>query len=863
MNSKTRVLASMALILFASAQTWAAPSLPVTKPPVGPNPSHTGPVGDSHAVSGQWFRVVGSDTLTVRSHEFHDNTQGNGGGWVTTLAIVGRVTNVVFDTSIPVPTPPIIAFDIVAAVYNDLPGEGTWLNGTNSHGEMQSATSGATGTMMGVVLTADFAMSDPTNKPRNFNPPYRTPGPAIVATNMDLLGWYCWDPASGLIPEGGFYVPAWDFGNIAPGGGVVRTLQFVVPEGLPFTDPRWAIINQSQETGADVLLNRSLSLKISNWIDDMGIDTGAPYPTNPPLVASDVSVFHDVEGETPTNPPAPELGPCPKWLQPPDCPQGLDVESWGWGTLQEYHSIVSIADDWLCDGRPITGLRWWGSYLGWESANPRPDVLPPADPHPVAFLVMWRQDIPARPPEEPFSRPGEVIEWAVYPTQLGIGGDLPGIVWEKPYCVSHLDYIEPGLVEHEYVYDLEFPAANAWNEKEGSVYWLSVQAIYTNPPAAYPWGWKTTPPANNWNDDAVIVKVDVTNEMVYPPFGWGQVTNHPYKGASVNMAFELLTDVCPRRAKKWVQPPDMVEGENMPSFRVMDGSPLNRPLRADDWLCDGRRVSDIHWWGSYLDYKATNSGPVAPPATTAFRPVGFLLSWHTDIPADAGGMGYSYPGDLITNLFVSITNCHEVYYGSVHQPWKGPDVFEHEFQYYVDLLNPDVGSPWLETNGVVYWLNIQAVFPPEFEQGGSGEGSHTGWGWKTTPPTNRWNDASTVTSNGLPWAIGVYPAPPRLKGQPCDLAFELTTDEVGGGTNWWNQPIRITQISKTATTPAALASVGDAGAGVQVLQASTNLVDTNWVSLVTNTLPLPAPNTNMWTDAPAAETTRFYRVMQK
>ena len=61
----------------------------------------------------------------------------------------------------------------------------------------------------------------------------------------------------------------------------------------------------------------------------------------------------------------------------------------------------------------------------------------------------------------------------------------------------------------------------------------------------------------------------------------------------------------------------------------------------------------------------------------------------------------------------------------------------------------------------------------------------------------------------------------------------------------------------------AVGCVGDAGAGVQVLQFSTNLLTNVWTDIATNTLPLPEPWTNWWYDAPLARSGQFYRVIQK
>jgi len=401
---------------------------------------------------------------------------------------------------------------------------------------------------------------------------------------------------------------------------------------------------------------------------------------------------------------------------------------------------------------------------------------------------------------------------------------------------------------------------NDWNEKEGNIYWLSVEAMYTNSTIPYPWGWLTTDTKNNWNDDAVFIDGVSTNDMTYPPPGWTWVTNHPDEGESVNMAYVLFTDVCPRRSKKWSQPPDMTMGENMPSYSI-SGETGEWPLRADDWLCDGRRITDIHWWGSYLNWATSNPGPVDPPADSTNRPVGFTLSWHEDIPAEE--FGYSMPSNpAIKEIFVSIDQCHEMYYGPVFQSWKEPPVYEHEYQYYVDLLDPAAGEPWHETNGVIYWLNIQAVFPPTWDPF---SGMHEGWGWKTTPPNYHWQDVSVVASNTSPpwlWQPGYYPTNHPYATNTLDLAFELTTDEVG--TNKWGTPIVITNIVyAAATNEYEVASVGTWGAGAQVLQSSTNLLTTNWTAVGTNALPLSLPYTNKWFRPDPAYQKEFFRILEQ
>jgi hypothetical protein len=50
----------------------------------------------------------------------------------------------------------------------------------------------------------------------------------------------------------------------------------------------------SEIEGIDVLLNRTTSLKISTWLDDLSRDLCIPYPEAEPFRGSDCSVFHNI-----------------------------------------------------------------------------------------------------------------------------------------------------------------------------------------------------------------------------------------------------------------------------------------------------------------------------------------------------------------------------------------------------------------------------------------------------------------------------------------------------------------------------------------------------------------------------------------
>jgi hypothetical protein len=252
---------------------------------------------DPVASSGQWFRAVGTGVESYRPYEFYDDPTA---GMAGSAAISGHVVAVGFAQGFPPQA--ITSFVVLATIINDNPPEGTWTPGTNSHGEsVQYAGSPCTGTLRNVKLTASFAVTDITNVPPVWRPPYFKMEPFLVAENEDQAAWYCWnpdDPDPNHIPKGDYYVPTWDFGDIPAGQSATRTLLFsVAGAGLPFSDPRYSVILASFSNHMDILFNRSRSLKISNWLDALALDDGSMFPQGAEF-ASDVSVFHYPEEES-------------------------------------------------------------------------------------------------------------------------------------------------------------------------------------------------------------------------------------------------------------------------------------------------------------------------------------------------------------------------------------------------------------------------------------------------------------------------------------------------------------------------------------------------------------------------------------
>lgn len=286
--------ASILLMGLFCAVCSAAPSLQINKGPVQPVPSWTGPTNDQDAVSGQWFVRLDNGSNIWRTHEFYDNVNPDyGGGYLSHMAIYGRTANIVY-TNIT-----IIGFDIIATISNDVPSLSAWRDGTNSHEEFLITASQHELVLYGVILCAEFAVSGLDNLQNPWHAPYTDRQPYIIATNEDRLAWYCWTPENEphKNPDGAYFVPGWNFGDIAPGSGVTRRLSFTVdsPGIIPGTDLHNTIV-ESNGSGMDVLVNRTSSLKISDWIDELTPDIPflfGPYPEFP-FKGSDCSVFHNI-----------------------------------------------------------------------------------------------------------------------------------------------------------------------------------------------------------------------------------------------------------------------------------------------------------------------------------------------------------------------------------------------------------------------------------------------------------------------------------------------------------------------------------------------------------------------------------------
>ncbi|MGD2108062.1 MAG: hypothetical protein PVI86_01595 [Phycisphaerae bacterium] len=224
-----------------------------------------------------------------------------------------------------------------------------------------------------------------------------------------------------------------------------------------------------------------------------------------------------------------------KWVQPPllNPASPEPICFWGWDEPSTYDCTAPgcqiVADDYECtDLRPISDIHWWGSYLGWQSADPPPLADPGA---PDYFHVGIWTDVPAGV-DGPFSHPGQLIQdWTVSRASLNE---------RNVGCDFHPDFPGPDTC---FRYDFTIPQEH-WYLQESAdptIYWLSVSAHYPDGEPTIPWGWKTR--EHFFNDSAVRI-TDPNNptapDAVYVA---GTPIEHPEQ-VGWDMAFTLGT-FCP------------------------------------------------------------------------------------------------------------------------------------------------------------------------------------------------------------------------------------------------------------------------------------------------------------------------------
>lgn len=148
---------------------------------------------------------------------------------------------------------------------------------------------------------------------------------------------------------------------------------------------------------------------------------------------------------------------------------------------------------------------------------------------------------------------------------------------------------------------------------------------------------------------------------------------------------------------------------------------------ADDWMCsESGPVTDIHFWGSWLD---DNEGMINS----------FVITIYSDIPADPPTIPYSRPGNMLWEQTFYPGEWAEFYLDSPGQGWYEPSsgFTEHPNHFHYFQYNiVGILDPFIQEEGTIYWLSISAIVEEVPDP-------QPLWGWKSTE--DHWNDDACWT----------------------------------------------------------------------------------------------------------------------
>ncbi|MBN1782251.1 T9SS type A sorting domain-containing protein [bacterium] len=206
-----------------------------------------------------------------------------------------------------------------------------------------------------------------------------------------------------------------------------------------------------------------------------------------------------------------------KWNQPPvsDPETGDTIRYLGW-QIPSVTGEAIAADDWFChDPRPVTGIRWWGSYDGWDGEGAPPEA-------PAWFHIgVWTTEFNA---DSRTDHPRELLrEWFVAREQCGE--------------IRDKHHMHPSMAEPLTCFRYTFMIPqDGWFHQEGdrSIYWIHIAASYEALPGEHHWGWLTR--ERYFHSDGLII-----HDPLQPHPG-SVYTNGESIELYNDMAFVLTTD---------------------------------------------------------------------------------------------------------------------------------------------------------------------------------------------------------------------------------------------------------------------------------------------------------------------------------
>ncbi|MHC4744911.1 MAG: DUF7901 domain-containing protein, partial [Planctomycetota bacterium] len=203
-----------------------------------------------------------------------------------------------------------------------------------------------------------------------------------------------------------------------------------------------------------------------------------------------------------------------------------------------------------------------------------------------------------------------------------------------------------------------------------------------------------------------------------------------------SMAYE--TEPSPN---KWEQLPDTT----LSGLHAHD-STTGRIILADDWVCDGGDVTDLHWYGNYE--LGANKEEMRGRGINSFHLSIHRIEGHACIP-----------GAELWSMDVPFTAISETDTGLVNS--EGGKIYLYEY---------DLENPYPQIQGNKYWLDISAKSAyPE---------SPAIWRWQEAGRSPTPIECGAARRTDLtPWQTIIWsPAPPDDRQRYSDMAFAITSD---------------------------------------------------------------------------------------
>ncbi|MFH1118952.1 MAG: GEVED domain-containing protein, partial [Bacteroidota bacterium] len=241
-----------------------------------------------------------------------------------------------------------------------------------------------------------------------------------------------------------------------------------------------------------------------------------------------------------------------------------------------------------------------------------------------------------------------------------------------------------------------------------------------------------------------IVPPNATPGLTFARFRFSNQAALSYTGSASNGEVEdYAVMIVDNPELKWQQLPDAGR-PGLHAHDYINAFGFHETITmADDWLCNGGRVTDIHWWGNY-ELDAGNQEKRGAGISH------FHLSIHLNdpsgvcLPADPEIWGMDVPFGSITEQFTGQFNN------------EGSRIYLYEFV---------LPAPFDQIPGNTYWLDITAY--------AVNPSNHPYWRWqeagRSTLPI-LCGAANKITPMPGTWSTVVWPS----SGLFSDMAFAIT-----------------------------------------------------------------------------------------